>query len=291
MGAADRDVRDRPSRASGAGRRRRAARAAAAGALVVVSAPTTGWGQQPFRRGRALEPTAAVRVFAAAGTLTIEGWDRDSVDVAGTVGAGLTPRAGGTASGYKLSTYDGDPDLSSPSTLVVRVPRRAQVWAKTTTARLVARGLAGDVDLYTIEGAIDVRGASATVTAESMRGDVTVAGAPRWVRAKSGTGRVALDGAAEDVALSTVSGAVTSTGRFARGRFESVSGDVTLVGPLAGPTAADVDTHSGAVTLRLGPAVSAAFTVYTLTGRITNQLSPARADASWPSRRGAGRRA
>lgn len=267
-------------RARADGRRRRRVMALV-GAVVGISgaAPAAG-AQQPFRAARGLDPTAAVRVFSMAGSITVTGWERDSIDVVGTVGTGLTPRSGGTRSGYKLSTYDGMQDTGSPSHLAIRVPRRAQLWIKTTTADVVVRAVDGSVDVYTIEGDIDVAGAPDELTAETMRGAVSVSGKPGWVRAKSGTGPVMFDGTARDLALSTVSGRIESSSRFERGRFESVRGDIELAGPLAGAATAEIDNHAGAVTLRLGPATSAAFMVFSVTGRITNELSDARARPS-----------
>lgn len=260
---------------------RRAIPLLAVAALGVRSAGA----QQPYVRAQALDATAAVRVFSMAGSITVVGWDRDSVDVRGTVGPGLTPRGGGTRTAFKLSTYDGEQDARSPSHLELRVPRRAQLWIKVASASVTVRGVDGGVDVYSIDGRIDVAGAPSELRAESMRGAVTIVGSPAWVRAKSGAGTVRFDGSARDLALSTVGGAIVSTTAFARGRFESVRGDITLTGALAGAATADVDSHAGAVTLRLGPAASAAFTVFSVSGAITNELTAERARPS----RGTGR--
>ena len=232
--------------------------------------------QQPFTRGRAVEPGAAVRVHSMAGTVTVEGWDRDSVHVSGTVGAGLTPYSGGARTYFKVTTYEGEQDPQSASHLVLRVPRRAQLWVKTTSASVTVRGVDGSVELNTIDGAVAVTGAPDELSVASMRGAVRVDARAGWVRIRTGTGDVDVRGAARDLAVSTVSGRIASTTRFARGRLESVRGDIVLAGPLAAAATADVDSHAGAVTLRVGPRASAAFTVYTVTGSIVNELSAAR---------------
>ena len=236
--------------------------------------------QQRIVRGHGLAATASVRVFAMAGSVTVTGWDRDSIHVEGTVGAGLTPHVGGTRTGYKVTTYDGRQDETSPSHLTIRVPRRVQLWIKTTTAGITVRDVDGSLDLYSIEGGIDVAGAPGELRAETMRGAVTLAGTPRWVRAKSGSGAVRFTGSAQDIALSTVSGAIGSSSRFDRGRFESVRGAITVTGALRPSAMLDVDDHDGDVTLRLATPVSAAFTVYTFGGSITSDLAVARPVAS-----------
>ena len=244
--------------------------------LAFVALPCVAAAQRKFHRAGALDPTAAVRVSGAAGSVTVIGWDRDSIDVTGTIGAGLDPVAGGTRTGWKMSTYDGRQDATSPSHLVIRVPRRAQLRVRTTGASITVSQVDGSLDLYTIEGPIGVRGAPRELTAETMRGAIAIDGTPGWVRAKSGTGRVTFRGTAQDVALSTVSGDVASSTRFTRGRFESVRGAIVLSGPFGGTATADVDSHAGAVALHLDPKSSAAVTVYTLTGGITNTLTSAR---------------
>jgi hypothetical protein len=167
-----------------------------------------------------------------AGSITVVGWAYDSIHVTGTVGAGLTPRAGGTRTAFKLTTYEGEQDAQRPSHLEIRLPRRAQLWIKVGAADVAVRGVAGSVEVYTIDGRIVVAGAPTELTAETMRGTVQVTGAPGWLRARSGTGAVRFDGTAGDVALSTVSGPIACAGDFQRGRLESVRGDIVLTSAL-----------------------------------------------------------
>lgn len=251
--------------------------------MLSGAAPLEAQGRvQRVHYGHALAPTGAIRLYGAGGTIVVRAWDRDSVDITGTVLSGSAPFAGGTRLAYKFSTYNGSPPSDTAGThIIVRAPRRSQVWVKTITADVTVSGAIGAVDVYTITGRIEVNGSPDALTAESMQGDVLVAGALGWVRAKSGTGRVRFEGEARDIALSTVSGDIATSTQFERGRFESMSGNIELSGTLSRGASADVDSHSGAVTLRLGPQVSAAFTVYTVSGQIVNRLSPV---AARPSR-------
>ncbi|MEO7362605.1 MAG: hypothetical protein ABI120_19900, partial [Gemmatimonadaceae bacterium] len=47
--------------------------------------------QTAVHHGRPLDRSADVRIMALDGTVVVEGWDRDSVDVTGTVAKGMTP--------------------------------------------------------------------------------------------------------------------------------------------------------------------------------------------------------
>ena len=246
---------------------------AAAAAVALVASPITLPAQQALHRGHALEPTGAVRIMSMAGSIMVSVWDRDSVDVTGTVGRGLTPFSGGTNAAFKFTTYEGDQDATSRSHLRVRVPRRAQLWIKTLSSSITVAAAEGELELYTIDGPIAVTGSPATLTAETMRGAVTVSGTPAWLRLRSGSGTLRLSGRAEDAALSTVSGAIRSTSWIRRGRMESVTGDIEVAGALAPRASLDIDSHAGAVRLRFQPRPSVSVTVFSLSGRITNELS------------------
>lgn len=251
--------------------------------LLTVSWSQAALAQQPFHRGAPLAPAAAVQMFTAAGSVVVQGWDRDSIDIRGTIGRGLTPHAGGDRLAFKMSTYDGRQDLSQPSHLVVRLPHRAQLWLKSTTGTITARAISGAVDLYSISGAITAEAMTGDVTAESMRGNVTVSGSPRWLRLRSGEGDVLFDGSARDVAISTVRGNVTLRGAADRARAETVSGRVEISLPAMGAASLDVDSHDGPVRLDLGTAPDATIDVYTLDGVISNELTAA------PARRAGGK--
>jgi DUF4097 and DUF4098 domain-containing protein YvlB len=184
--------------------------------------------------------------------------------------------AGGSRSGWKMSVYEGTADAVPPAHLEVFVPRRAQIWIKTSSATITARDVAGNVDFNTIEGRIEVRGAPTELRAETMRGDVAIHGTPRWMRVKSGAGSIVFEGSATDAGLSSVSGAITASSRFDRARIETVSGDVRIAGPLGATSMIDIDTHSGPVSVAFDAPVNGNFLLFSVTGPITNMLAPVR---------------
>ncbi len=252
----------------------------AAASLMLVCMPDTAYAQQPFHRGAPLAFTASVQLFTAAGTVRIEGWARDSIDIRGTIGHGLTPYVGGDTLAFKFSAFDARQDLSQPSHLVIRVPHRAQVWLKSTTGDITARDLSGAVDLHSIGGAITAERMSGDVTGESMRGDVTVRGTPRWMRGRSGNGAVSFDGSARDVAITTVRGAIRLHGRADRARAETVTGTVNVSLATAPDASLDVDSHDGPVTVQLDASPNATLNVFTQDGSIVNRVTSSTAARS-----------
>ncbi|MEO7359786.1 MAG: hypothetical protein ABI120_05620, partial [Gemmatimonadaceae bacterium] len=195
--------------------------------------------------------TADVRIMALDGTVVVEGWDRDSVDVTGTVAKGMTPFFGGSRSGFKVATYEGITTAGTRADVIVRVPRQARVWVKTTLASVAISGLGSNIDVYTIGGSIRIRGAPDALVAESMRGPIEVAGTPGWVRLKNGSGIVRLsDVNARDISVSTVIGPITGTIGAQRVRLETMSGAITTTHVLVPESMTDIDTHDGPVTVR-----------------------------------------
>ncbi|MBA3891392.1 MAG: DUF4097 family beta strand repeat protein [Gemmatimonadaceae bacterium] len=225
--------------------------------------------------GAALDSTGAIRVYSLAGQVTVEAWNRDSIHIVAIVPRGARLQAGGTRSAFKLNTYEGMPETIPVVHLHVKVPRRAEVWVKTSSAPIAVRGLKGTVDLYTIEGAIEATGNPDALRIETMRGEVAVSGTPKWLRVRSGSGDVRFAGEALDLALSTVSGRITTPAGTGRGRVESVSGDVTITGLPGRGAPLEVDSHSGSVRLRVTARPDASFVVFSARGAISNALSSA----------------
>lgn len=251
------------------------------GFLLVLALPQALAGQTSVSRSLPLNADGSVRIHALVGTVTVRGWDRDSVSVRGTLGAGNRLHAGGGRAGVKMFVEAENDLRPSASTLEIMVPARAKVWLKTATANVRVASVTGSIDVYVISGTIDISGSPADVNAEAIDGTILIRGSPGWVRAKSASGAVSLWGASRDVTLSTVSGRITvdgnatSRGAFERGRFESVTGDVSFRGGIERGADLRFDSHGGVVDVTL-PRRGADLEVTTISGAIRNEASSAR---------------
>lgn len=255
--------------------------------LALCAVPAGLSAQTIVHHGRSLERTADVRIMALDGTVQVEGWDRDSVDVTGTITKGMTPFFGGSRSGFKVATYEGVTTTDTRADLVVRVPRQARVWVKTTLASVAVSGLGSTIDVYTIGGSILVRGSPDALVAESMRGLITVEGTPGWVRLKNGSGVVRLnDLRARDLSVSTVSGPISGTLGAIRVRLETMSGAITTTHVFVPESTTDIDTHDGSVTVRSGSGVGGVRPPAGLSVRIYSQRGSVRNE--WTADRTAG---
>ncbi|HUR92703.1 MAG TPA: hypothetical protein VMY38_08535 [Gemmatimonadaceae bacterium] len=250
-------------------------------ALLILALPHVAEAQTRVSRSLPLNPDGGVRIHALVGTVTVRGWDRDSVTIRGSLGAGNRLHAGGGRAGVKMFV-ESENDLSpAASTLEIMVPARAKLWIKTATADVRVAGVTGSIDVYVISGAIDITGRAADINAEAIDGTILIRGTPGWLRAKSASGAVSFWGTSRDVTLSTVSGRIVVDGDanprgvFERGRFESVTGDISFRGGIERGADLRFDTHAGAVDVTL-PQRGADLEVTTISGTIQNGASPAR---------------
>lgn len=251
------------------------------GLLLLLALPDVLAAQTRVSRSFPLNADGSVRIHALVGTVLVRGWDRDSVTVRGTLGAGNRLHAGGGRTGVKMFVEAENDLRPSASALEIMVPARAKVWIKTATADVRVASVRGSLDVYVISGTIDISGSPADVNAEAIDGTILIRGSPGWVRAKSASGAVSLWGASRDATLSTVSGRITVDGNatprgvFERGRFESVTGDISFRGGIERGADLRFDSHGGAVDVTL-PQRGADIELTTISGAIRNEASSAR---------------
>ena len=254
------------------------ARTLAGTALAVVVLSSAAIAQKKVERKLPLGMEGALRVVNLVGSVTVHGWNKDTVLVRGALGAGDSFFMGGGYTGVKMfveSANDRDP---KPSRLELWVPARVRLWIKTATANIDVTDVAGGLDLYVVSGTIDVTGNPRELNAEAIDGDVHITGSPPWVRAKSATGAITMQGASSDAGFSTVSGPIKvdgggGTGVFERTKIETVTGNISFAGRLDRSGSFDFDTHSGSIDISIPDKTNASFSVVTIAGSITNNVS------------------
>lgn len=244
-------------------------------ATILVATPALA--QQKVEKRLPLGMEGAFRIFNMVGSVTVHGWNKDTVLVRAVVAPLDKLRMGGTYSGGKMFIENADERDPKPTRLDVWVPARTRLWIKTATANIDVTGVDGQLDLYVVSGTIDVNGNPRELNAEAIDGDIHVIGSPAWLRAKSATGAITLRGGSSDAALSTVSGPIrVDGGTFERTKVETVTGNINFAGMLDRSGTFDFDTHSGTVDMVIPEKVNADVSVVTISGNITNSISKAR---------------
>lgn len=232
--------------------------------------------QKKIERRLPLGMEAALRIHNMVGSVIVHGWNKDTVLVRGTLGPGDSFFMGGGYTGVKMFVESVNDRNPKPTRLEVWAPARVRLWIKTATANIDVSDITGGLDLYVVSGTIDVTGNPHELNAEAIDGDIHITGSPSWMRAKSATGAITLQGASADAGLSTVSGPIKvngGTGTFERTKIETVTGNISFAGRLERSGAFDFDTHSGTVDIAIPEKSGATFSVVTIAGSITNNLS------------------
>lgn len=245
-----------------------------AAASLLLSSPLLA--QKKVERRQALGMEAALRIHNMVGSVVVHGWNKDTLLVRGTLSPGDSFHMGGDYKGAKMFVESVNDRNPKPTRLEIWVPARARVWVKTATANIDVSDVAGGLDLYVVSGTIDVRGNPRELNAEAIDGDIHITGSPSWVRAKSATGTITFQGASPDVGMSTVSGPIRidgGKGVFERTKVETVSGNISFAGRLDRSGGFNFDTHSGNIDVAIPDKTGATFSVVTIAGTITNNLS------------------
>ncbi len=243
--------------------------------LALAAAMPAAHGQQQVRKGHAAHRSVSVRLYADVGSVSVVGWDRDSVELSGVVATGSRV---GFSSGTPLEAPRGiKMFVEAPSErtaregrLTLRVPRDARVWVKTGSAALEATGVTGGLDLNVVGGSITAHGSPREVRAESMDGSVVIDGSPAWLRVKTATGDITMQGG-EDVGASTISGTIRVVGgEIEHAKLEATSGAISFGPRLARGASVELETHSGGIDVYIERDASAEVDAATITGSIEN---------------------
>jgi DUF4097 and DUF4098 domain-containing protein YvlB len=248
------------------------------GATAVVAALvfSTAARAQDVQERRAADAKGRVYVENHAGTVNVVGWERNEVEVTGTLGEGAE---GIEIQGEKGSTSVSVDTAGNPhgvhSRLEVKVPRGSTVEIEGFATRITVNDVVGGVQAETVNGSIAVHGAPREVDLESVNGGVTVDGPALIVRASSVNGPVTVRGAREEVEASTVNGPLeVAASGVQRAHLESVSGSLVFEGSLAVNGSLDVETVSGGADLIFPGGLNGHVSVSSFSGEIENDFGP-----------------
>ncbi len=247
--------------------------------LLFVLLPTEGaLAQRAINERRRTSADGTVKITNAVGSVSVVGWDRDSVAITGMLGEG--------AERIDFSTNEretrirvllpSDAHEVGGSALEVRVPRGSHVAVRTSSADIEIAAVNGALDLESVSGGIRVSGRPRMVYAESAGGDVHVDVQAKVVRAKSVGGNVTVRRAMGYVEVSTVSGDAFVEGRSIwEGEVTSVAGSIHFEGDFDSGGSFYFESHSGTIELLLPAQIAADFDLTTVTGgQVVNDFAP-----------------
>lgn len=247
-------------------------------ALVVVGAAATAAGARPVEERRPVNPDAVVTVKLVNGSVTLEGWSRNEVELTGTITGDIEDvEVSGTATRLDIEVHypRHGRNVHGSADLLVKLPVRAGSRVHVVNAPITISKLEGDVEAEAVNGDVEVSGRPSRIEARTVNGSIEITAVSPRVEAETVGGRIVLTDVEGDIAAATVGGSIrVAGGRFERARLSSVSGTLDFSGGLERGATLEAESHSGEILLQLPANVSADFEIDSFSGDIDNAFGP-----------------
>jgi len=248
-------------------------------AMAFLMAFGTAWTAQPVSETFPVGPGAEIEIDVLSGTVTIEAWSQNLVEVTGTLGDGVESlEIDGDEDGVYIEAeydehYHGKQQVDTD--LTIRVPAGAMLSVETVSASISVAGVTGELDLETVSGNVNISTKPAALDVETVSGNIAVESAPADSDVSSVSGAIEIQASGGSIDVENVSGkTMIHGGVIDDGDLESVSGNITCHA-IPGPDGSlDIETMSGAITLVIDPTLVASFDLSTFSGSIQNQIGP-----------------
>ena len=222
-----------------------------------------------------------VDIYNTAGSVTVEGWSRNAVEVTGTLGKEVEEfifeRKGDTVVVKVKPKHGRSGGRSTSSSITVKVPQQSNIDVATVSADIEVEDVEGEQELQSVSGDIDTRAFAAEIEAETVSGDIDVAGDNSESEAEmtSVSGDISAKDLSGVIDMQSVSGSIeVGGGSFSDAALETVNGRVVLKSNLQKGGDVDIESVNGKVDVNFIGELSADIDVATFNGRIRNCFGP-----------------
>jgi DUF4097 and DUF4098 domain-containing protein YvlB len=209
--------------------------------LVLLAAATLTLAGEDIRQKVDASPNGKVEIDNLSGSVEVTGWDRDEVEITGTLGQG-TERLDVERKGDRITIEvvlpSGRNNRIEGTDLEIRVPRGSELEVSTVSA---------SIDISDVDGSMELNSVS---------------------------GSVHLEGKPEDVEISNVSGRITVEARLDRGEFDTVSGHIEARLDLDSNSRVEFGSVTGSIDLTVPKGLNADFEISTFSGQIDCDFGP-----------------
>jgi DUF4097 and DUF4098 domain-containing protein YvlB len=220
-----------------------------------------------------------VNISNISGSVTINGWTRNSVEVTGTLGRNveelILERDGDDiVIKVKVPKHGG---RGIESDLRISVPQDSSLDVGTVSADIEVSDVNGEQSLHTVSGDVTTEYTGGRMSAESVSGDVEISGdnSDGEVEASTVSGDVTLFRVSGEIEASTVSGSVVvDEGSIDRADLGTVNGEIIFQAEFRDGGKLSIETVNGDVDVDFVGKVSARFEIDTFNGGIRNCFGP-----------------
>jgi DUF4097 and DUF4098 domain-containing protein YvlB len=239
----------------------------------------------PINLSKDIRPNAKVSIDNVKGEVTVTAWDKNQIQVSGSLGDGARPleiegnegnveiHVDSDSKEHSIFSWGSDTRMQ-PTVLNVRVPKAVSVEINVVSAPVSIDGLdGGKIEINSVSGRIRGNLRSPDINMQTVSGSIDLAGSATKADLQTVSGDIIAPSVTERVEAQTVSGRMTiGGGPWKQANFSTVSGDTQITG---GPTRdgkIDVDSMSGDVQLQLPSDVSAKLEASTFSGSIRSDF-------------------
>ncbi|HET9472730.1 MAG TPA: DUF4097 family beta strand repeat-containing protein [Steroidobacteraceae bacterium] len=224
------------------------------------------------------DPKGEVVISNVSGTVDVQGWDRNEVQVTGHLDDDVERvdvESSGTRTVVKVvlprgGSHDSDAEIE------VRVPRASTVEVSAVSADVSSRGVSGTQRLKSVSGEVTAEVSGNNSEIRSVSGDITVRGdgKPLALRVSSVSGSINLSHGAGKLDVVTVSGdANLNVTDASEVRGRTTSGNFDLRAKLTRDARVDVEAVSGEINLRVSAPDGLSAEIESFSGDITGCLA------------------
>ena len=245
-------------------------------ALLACTAGVPAFAATPINETRPLDARGRVEVSNVKGRIEVRAWDKAEVSITGSLGEGVERlQIEGDRNNLEIKVrYPRNSRNTEPTTLVLNVPRQANLDVSGVAVAIDVSGVAGDeLDIESVSGDVVAVGAPRSAEISSVSGDLRLNLNSRDVDVETVSGSIALRGRiGGEISAETVSGDIDIDTRGEAARrlsTSSVSGNASFTGALADGGRISAESVSGDVRLTLPKSLSARVHAESFSGNLS----------------------
>lgn len=244
-------------------------------AVIVMFVSASAFAGQSVDRNWDIDADATISIENVAGSIEIQGWDRNEAHLTGELGDSVDElEINATGSSLQISVVNRNQRNVDSTELKLMMPKGATIDASAVSADIDISGLDNEkLSANSVSGDVDVKASSRRVSLETVSGDLEFSGETSRISAETVSGDMELSGIAGEIEATTVSGDMElQAGLVDSVKLETVSGDVTTVAEVSGNGKLTAESMSGDVTIVLPASQNGLFRAQSFSGRISSDF-------------------
>ncbi|MBU8871650.1 MAG: DUF4097 domain-containing protein [Gemmatimonadales bacterium] len=246
--------------------------------ILIVAVLAIGFGnntalaEQEISESGSASAKGMVYVENLAGSVKIKGWDKNEIEVTGTLdekAKKLNFETGKKKSIIEVVYPRRVKNIEEGSHLVIMIPRGSSLEVECVSADVEISGVEGHIEVEAVSSNVEIDGPCLSTDVDVISGSVTLTDPGEEVEVDCISGQVQITGHQADVRVESISGEVSlDFDLFRNLSVESISGTMRISGDLDSSGSFALDLHSGNLILMVPSKVSADFEAHTFSGDI-----------------------